>query len=85
MQNCYCEDIIVEDHPTTSSNRPSVDLISAMGNEHKKTSSSISTSSVATLKRKGSSDSFKTVLSSPLQCLLHHNLVFFCRTFLNFM
>ena len=27
------EDIIIEDHPTTSSNRPSVDLISAIGNE----------------------------------------------------
>ena len=38
-KTAIAEDIIVEDHPTTSSNRPSVDVISAMGNEHKKTSS----------------------------------------------
>ena len=55
------EDIIVEDHSTTSSNQFSVDLISAMG---EKTSSSTLTN-IAMLKRKGSSDTIKTLLSSP--------------------
>ena len=71
------EDVIVEDPPlpntssTTTVKRPSMDPIppvtatTSMGSDHKKSSSSTSTASVVTLKRKGSSDTIKTVKSSP--------------------
>ena len=71
------DDIIVEDPvlPNTSStikpkDQPFIDPIpvtatASVGSEHKKSSSSTSTTSVVTLKRKESSDTIRTIKSSP--------------------
>ena len=62
------EDILVEDPPLPSTtpikpkDRPSIPVLES--SEHKKSSSSTSTGSVATLKRKGSSDTITTMISS---------------------